>query len=141
MDPPQHAFDPRQQLAQMKRLRQVIIGAHFEPDDAVNGFAPAGQDDDADARLLVAQRPRQGQTVLAGQHQIENHEVDLGLAEHAAHAGTLMCRGDPIPLAGEVFLDDVADLLLIVYDENVTVVAHRAETRSNLGFTTCSSEE
>jgi len=42
----QGCTDAGQQLAQMKRLRQVIVRPHFEADDAVDGLAAAGQDDE-----------------------------------------------------------------------------------------------
>ena len=51
---PQHAFDPRQQFAQMERLWQIVVGAHLEADDAVDRLAAAGQDDDADTQIRRA---------------------------------------------------------------------------------------
>ena len=65
--PAENALHPGEQLAQMERLRQVVVGAHLEADDAVHGLAAAGQDDDSDARFL-AERTSKGQSVLAGQH-------------------------------------------------------------------------
>src|SRR5262249_3966925 len=39
---PQHAFYACQELAQMEGLRQVVVGAHLEADDAIDGFAAPG---------------------------------------------------------------------------------------------------
>src|SRR5208283_2786951 len=33
VEPPQHGADARKQLAQIERLRQIVVGAQLEPDD------------------------------------------------------------------------------------------------------------
>ena len=127
LNPPQDAFVPRQQLPEMKRLWQIIVGPHLEADDAVDGLAAAGQDDDADAGL-VAQRACQGQPVLTRQHQIQNDEIDMRLTEHPAHAAAVAGRRDAVAFAGQVFLDDIADLLLVIDHQDMTVIAHAQRT-------------
>jgi hypothetical protein len=39
----QHGADTREQLAQVERLGDVIVGAHFEANHAVDDFAGGGQ--------------------------------------------------------------------------------------------------
>jgi hypothetical protein len=56
LGPPQNGFDSGQELAQMKWLRQIVVGPHFKTDDAVDGLAAAGQDDDAYALIRCAVR-------------------------------------------------------------------------------------
>ena len=123
--PTQHGFDHGQQLAQVERLWQVVIGAHFEADDAVDNLAAAGQHDDPDAKIL-SQPAGEGQSVLAGQHQIEGDEIDRGLRHDPSHSRAVLRDRDPVALAGQIFLDQVADLALIIDDQNVTVVVHAA---------------
>ena len=44
----QHAFQAREQLAQVEGLGQVVVGADFQPDHAVHHLARAGHHDDGD---------------------------------------------------------------------------------------------
>ena len=97
----------------MERLWQVVVRAHLETDDAVDDLAPSGQDDDPDARFLT-QRAGQSQSVLAGQHQIQNDEIDRGLRHHPAHLGAVLSGRNPVTLAGQILLDEVADFALVV---------------------------
>ena len=41
-------FDTGEQLTRVERFRYVIVGTHFEADDAVDVFPLAGYEDDAD---------------------------------------------------------------------------------------------
>ena len=102
----------------MKRLRQIVVGAHLEADDAVHRLAAAGQDDDADVRFL-AQLAREREPVLARQHKIEDDEIDRILRHDLAHAGAVMCDTDAVALARQILLDDLADLFLVVHNDDV----------------------
>ncbi len=99
----------------MERLGQIVVRAHFETDDAVDDLAPPGQDDDPDAQFLT-QRAGQRQSVLTGQHQIQNDEIDRGLRHHPAHLGAVLSGRNPVTLAGQIFLNEIADFPLIVDD-------------------------
>ena len=109
------AFDSRQQLAQVERLWQVVVRTHLEADDAVDDFAPPGQDDDPDTRFLT-QQAGQCEAVFTGQHQIQNDEIDRGLRHHPTHLGAVLSGRNPVTLAGQVLLHEVADFTLIVDD-------------------------
>ena len=78
---------------------------------------------------FLPQRPRQGQPVLSGQHQIENDEVDRGLRHQLAHPGALLRGRYPVPLARQILLNEIADLALIVDNQNMTVVIHAGQLR------------
>src|SRR5690606_15966671 len=39
----QHRFDARQELARIEGLAEVIVGARFQANDAINGFIARGQ--------------------------------------------------------------------------------------------------
>ncbi|MNN01226.1 hypothetical protein D3C81_1138370 [compost metagenome] len=70
---------PRHQFARVDRLAHVVVGAAFEADDAVDVVVAPGDEDDADLRAH-AQLAGQGQAVLAGQADVEHHQVDWLLA-------------------------------------------------------------
>ena len=79
---PQHALDAREQFARVEGLRDVVVGADLEPDDAVDDAAGAGHHDDADV-VALAQEAREAQPVLARQLQVEQHDVGRGALDLA----------------------------------------------------------
>lgn len=97
----------------MVRLLHEVIGAHFEAKDVVNDLAASGQHDDPDPKIL-SQPAGEGQSVLAGQPQIEDDEIDRGLRHDPAHSRAVLRDRDPVALAGQIYLDQVADIALIV---------------------------
>jgi len=81
----QHGLDARDEFAAAERLRQVIVRAHFQPDDAIDLVALRGQHDDGEVRLRP-QRAAERQPVLARQHEIEQDQVDAAVGQDLAHA-------------------------------------------------------
>src|SRR5258708_842921 len=73
-DATQSAFDARQQLAWFKRLGDIVVGAGFEPDDAVDRVCRRRDHDDADPGAAFAQPSRQGEPVFSGQSDVEHHQ-------------------------------------------------------------------
>jgi len=79
----QHRVDPRQQFARIERLGQVIVGAHFQPENAVDVLAARGQHDDRHLRFR-ADLAAQAEAVVAGQHHVEDQKVDAVLGHRPA---------------------------------------------------------
>jgi len=74
----QHGVDARHQFARIERLGQVVVGAQFQTDDAVDLVALGGQHDDGEIPaflVLRAQAAANRQAVLARHHQVEHDEV------------------------------------------------------------------
>ena len=119
----QHGPDARDQLAAAERLGQVIVGAHLQSDHPVHLVALGGEHDDRDVRL-GAQAPAQRQAVLAGQHQVEQDEVDPAVGQDLAH-GTPVSRGaDAKAFLGQRTRDEIADLAVVVDDQDVRSALH-----------------
>ena len=78
--PPDPGPDPGDQLLGLERLDDVVVGAGLEPDDDVDGVALGGQHHDRDAGL-GADLLADVDAVLAGQHQVEQHQVGPVVAE------------------------------------------------------------
>jgi len=74
--PAQHGTNPREQLARVERLGQVIVGALLEPLDATGLVALGGEHDDRNLVVRLAQAPAGRQTIFAGHHQVEYHQVE-----------------------------------------------------------------
>ena len=124
--PAQHRLDPRQQLAQVERLGDVVVGADFEADDLVDRIAPSGDDDEA-AVPVLAQLPGDREPVLAGQAEVEQHQVGR-IGRHEAQQRRPGVRlGDAIALALQVARKQTRDLCVVVEDCDVDCGAHRGE--------------
>src|SRR5271169_613416 len=87
--PPQHALDPRQELARLERLGDVVVGAAFEPDDTIDGIAGGGDHDDPDAAAPLAQPARQREPVLPRQPDIEHDQGRQFALDEPAQGGTV----------------------------------------------------
>ena len=88
--PAQDGAQPRQQLARLERLGQVVVGAQLEADDAVHGVAARGQHQDRRLRA-GAHAPADLEAVDIGQHQIEHQRVE-GLAPVQRRVPGCRCR-------------------------------------------------
>ena len=73
---PKHGPDPGDKFVRAERFHHVVIGAEFEPDDAVHFVTAGGQDDHRQA-ASAAEVAQQVQAVAIGQPEIEHHQVGL----------------------------------------------------------------
>ncbi len=64
-----------EQLLELERLRQVVVGAGVEPLDPVADGVARGQHQDRDAVAAAAQPPGDVEAVEAGHHHVENERV------------------------------------------------------------------
>src|SRR5262249_51145130 len=72
---PQDRLHPRQQLARLKWLGQIVVGAELEPDDAIHGITARGEHEDRGLRL----RPDAAayiKTVDVGQREVEDDAIE-----------------------------------------------------------------
>ncbi|MCY1450383.1 hypothetical protein D9M71_671850 [compost metagenome] len=120
-----HAADqvlrPRHQFARVYRLADVVVGAAFEADDAVDVVVAPGDEDDADLRAH-AQLAGQGQAVLAGQADVEQHQVDrllaaLGLGQAAFRLLGGVGAEHVVAFLGEVGLEEFANQRIVIDDQ------------------------
>ncbi len=68
-------MDAGEQFARVERLGQVVVGAHFEADDAVDLFALGGQHDDRRIVTAVAQSLADRHAILTRQHQVKHQQI------------------------------------------------------------------
>ena len=135
----QHRMDARDELARIERLRQVVVGAHLEPDDAVDFLALRGEHDDRHRFARAAKPPAHREAVLAGQHQIEHDQmrrIALQLLVEIARVGK---HRNLKSLLGQVARQEVAQPHVIVDDEDlgrgslVAMAKTSGELRSDRG--------
>ena len=116
---PQQALDPRQQLARIEGLAQVIVSADFEADDAVYVLALGREHDDGCAVIGRAQAPANRQAVFTGQHQVENHQGRL-LAQNPRHRlRAVRLNGHAQAIGFEVLAGQLGQTLIVFHDKNL----------------------
>src|SRR5262249_51542378 len=98
----QYALDPRQELARLEGLRDVVIGAGLQPNDSIHRVGGRGHHDDADAAALLAQPARQCKSALARQPDIERHQRRTLAFDQPMQCGATLERTDPKILPGEI---------------------------------------
>ena len=100
----QHRLDTRRELAWIERLGQVVVGAHFEADDAVHFVTLGGEHDDGQHFTLGPQAPANGKAVLVGHHEVQHHQVVTLSREGSVHGGAVGHCIDGITLFTEIAL-------------------------------------
>ncbi len=113
-----------------ERLHDIIVGAHFEPDDAVGLLAPAV------SRITgnVAGRAdmaAQAEAVLARHHDVEDDEVDRIGGHPRARALGVAGLGDAKALLGQILRERLADRALVIDQQDVgKALGHDATQQS-----------
>ncbi|MCY1301705.1 hypothetical protein D9M70_513310 [compost metagenome] len=120
---PQHGLDPRQQLAGVEWLGQVVVGTHFQADDAVQRRAGAGDHDHRQV-VMFAEIARQAEAVLAGQADVQQHQVGQRLGEPRPQLDAVSHGVDLVTLAAEVVQQQFADRLVVVHDQDADQFGH-----------------
>ncbi|MNF66341.1 hypothetical protein D3C84_481310 [compost metagenome] len=116
----QQGLDARQQLARAERLAQVVVGAQLQADHPV-GLVGAGGEHDHRHRgeaLVLAHPAAQAETVLVGQHHIENHQVRRLRGHGRAEPRAVADRAHLETGAAQVCLQQFANLLVVVDQED-----------------------
>ncbi len=102
----------------LKRLRQIIVGAQFQPHDAVHVFAARGQHEHRHLALLA--KPLENlETVNAGEHDIEHHQVDSGLQGFLQPAIAFVRRLHREALAAQEFAEQGSEFGVVIDQQDV----------------------
>ena len=101
-----------------ERLGDVVVGAHLQADDPVRLLRHGGQQDDRDPRRL-AQVPAQRETVLAGHHDVEDHEVDRRRLQCPSGGGAPVDHRDTHVVPFQVSPQRFANLPVVVDHQHV----------------------
>ena len=117
VDAAEERAHPRQQLARAERLGEVVVRPHFQADDAVGLLAHGGQHQDRDVRAF-ADLAAELEAVLAGEHDVEDDEVDVVPRERHVHLAPVADALDGIAVLLEEMRDEIADLAIVVDDQD-----------------------
>ena len=116
----QHGANACQQFARLKGFGQVVVGANFQPDDAIHRVALGGEHE----HRRLCQGTRQGanasanlQPVDVGQHQIKQHQ---GGRQGLQHLQTLNATAGVVhrkTRLGQVFTNHLRQTMVVFNDE------------------------
>ena len=76
----------RHELGKRERFHDVVVGARIQPGDPVGDLAAGREDEHGHGVLAAAQSPEQGETVHAGEPDVEHDEVIGVLAQQVEGA-------------------------------------------------------
>src|SRR5574343_1107367 len=117
----QDGVDARHQLARVERFYHVVVGTQLQAYHAVGRLATGGQHDDrriADAAHVTTQR----QAVFAGQHQVEDDQVEAGVRQRVAHGLAIADAQALHAVTLQVVRQQGADIGVVVNDQQMDAV-------------------
>ena len=120
--PAQNGLDACHQFPWFERFGHVVVGAQFQADDAVGGLAAGGEHQDRDVRF-GAQPAAQRQAVFAGQHQVEDHHVEMLGLQRLTHGRAVGDAAGVDVEAGQVVDHQLTDRHVIVDDQRADAPA------------------
>jgi len=94
-------LDPGGQLGEGEGLHEIIVRAGFEAPDAVLDSVLGGQDEDRQLHAPLAQGGQELEPAHAGQHEIEEEEVEAVRRQEGQSVLGLMADEDVVPLGPE----------------------------------------
>ena len=112
---------PRQQLGELERLREVVVGPEPQGRDCrIYGAVPG--DDDALGRKRVLLRPAENFEPVHVRHfDVQQCDVERGLPDGAERRATIGTPFDPVPSALEVPFQQAGDDVVVFSNQNTHV--------------------
>ncbi|MNZ84398.1 hypothetical protein D3C78_1031530 [compost metagenome] len=114
----QDRLDASHQLIGVERLGQVIVGAQLQALDTAQFVALGGEHDDRNLVVRATQAAAGGQAVFAGQHQVEDDQVEHFARQQAIHLLSVRYGAGAVALADEKTLQQAAEPRIVVNDKN-----------------------
>ncbi|VVN42567.1 hypothetical protein PS647_05526 [Pseudomonas fluorescens] len=128
----QHRVDPRQQFTGSEWLDQIVVGTHFQAEDAI-GFIVAGGEHQHWRGLVLAgaQFAAEQQAIVTRHHDVQHDQVHRGGFQKGAHLPSIRHDRGAQAVLLQVVADQFADFAVIVNDEDVINVIHWAKPLVN----------
>ena len=119
------------QFARIERLGQVVVGADFQPQNAVDGFSSRGQQQHRHRRLL-AQRFQQLEPGAARQHHIQDDQLMIA-GQCGAQSRSVIVGGIHLEaFAFQKALQQVDQPVVVIDDEQTVHGIYFALSRARL---------
>ena len=116
--PPRQRPQPREELRERERLRQVVVGPGVEPGDPVADRVPRGQHQHGRPDTGLAQLAARLEAVAPGEHDVEHDRVVRVRLRHPQRV--LTGNGDvgDVSLFGQAAPDETRHLQLVLDDQH-----------------------
>src|SRR5262245_13254136 len=110
----------RHQFPNPERLGEVIVCAAFEPDYLVRLFAARGEHQDRHIGIfgVAADRLADGDTVEAGEHHVEDDEIEVPASRQLQRALAISALNAIVVLEAEMQTDELADVRFVFDHED-----------------------
>ena len=108
----------RSEFLDEERFRQVVVGAEFQPGEAVAELGARRQQDNRRRDVLAAQRLEHRQTVATRQHDVEHDQVVPALFDQLEAAMAVLAVLDDETTLPQAGAHEFRDLLLVLHEEN-----------------------
>ncbi len=98
-------LDSREQHARLDGLHHVVVGAHLEAQHLVDVLALGGEHEDGNAGAARAHLAADGEAVLAGQHEVQHHELGTEALDTVGDREAVALDQHLVTVALEVIVD------------------------------------
>lgn len=122
---PQDCLNAGQQFARREWFDEIVVGAHFQPDNAIHLVGAGGQHDDG-RRLVPAdtQFAAQHEAVIAQHHDVEHDQIDRICLKERPHLTPVGHGGRPQAVLPQVSRYKFPDLPIVINDQDVIDMLH-----------------
>ncbi|CUX35540.1 conserved hypothetical protein [Agrobacterium fabrum str. J-07] len=121
----QDGLDACEKLPGREGFRQIVVGAHFEPDDPIHLVIACGQHQHRRGLVLAGpQLSAENQPVIAGHHHVEHDQIDGVAIEKTSHLSAVGRNGGAQAVLLQVAGDQFPDFPVVVNDKNVIDMFH-----------------
>jgi len=110
--------DPRHQLGDLERLAKVVVSAGLEAGDDVARLRPSREHEDRYLGSALPDVAGHVDTVDPGQHQVEDHEVDVIVQEEIDGRGAVTGPEDSVSRMLQLEFDETSDRRVVLDDQN-----------------------
>ena len=113
----------------MERLGDVIVRPDLQTDHHVDHVGPAGEHDDAHTGAIRLRPDLAGQLkpVLAGQNEVQEHQIDLHARQALPHGRAIGGSADLKALTSQIAGEHLTNFGIVVDDQDVRRVCHLAK--------------
>ena len=110
--------EPGDELVDVERFREIIIGTEVEPFEAFVESAAGGDEDDGDGEALVAEVAQDAQAVAAGDHDIKDEGVVGACGGERVGIVAVVAEIDREALRLEALTDEGGELLVVFHHQD-----------------------
>ena len=131
--PPQDRPDPGHDLLEAERLRDVVVAAEREPSHLLLGAVAGREEQDRHPHAVGTEAPAHLEAVEVGEHHVEHDEVGLVVGDGSERLPAVRGQDDVEPEVTEGGVEQEADVVLVVGDEDARRRGRREAHRHQHG--------